>query len=163
MSAQLAAYGGLAALQLAGGYFAAQNIRATAELNKDIADMNAEFAELDAYDAELEGYGQATRYQSVIDNTLAEQQTILAAKDVDTNYGSASSIAKESKFMGELNLMEIQKQGQMQALGYSRQARDYRLSADMNYADSKIKAGQAMFSSVTSAAQTGLTGYQRSR
>lgn len=163
MAAQAALYGGLAALQLAGGYFASQNIKATAELNRDIANMNAEFAELDAYDSELEGYGEATRYQSVIDNTLAEQQAALTAADVDVSYGSAASIQEESKFMGELNKMEIEKQAQEKALGYKRQARDIRLGSTLEYGDAKTRAGQAMFGAVTGAAQTGLTGYQRSK
>lgn len=163
MSAQAALYGGMAGLQLAGGYFASQNIKATAELNRDIADMNAEFAELDAYDAELEGYSAQARYQGVIDNTLAEQSAIMNAQDIDVNYGSAASVAAETKFTGEMNLMEIEKQAQMQALGYTRQARDIRLGSEMNYADSKTRAGQAMLSGITSAAQSGLTGYERSK
>lgn len=163
MSVQAAGYGALAGLQLAGGYFASQNIKATAELNRDIADMNAEFAELDAYDSELEGYTRQARYQSVIDNTLAEQQAILAAQDVDVNYGSAASIAEETRFLGQLNLMEIQKQAQEEAMGYRRQARDYRMGSALDYADARGRAGQAIFSGVTGAAKSGLTGYERSR
>jgi hypothetical protein len=153
----------LAGAQLASGYFASQNIRATAALNKDIAEMNAEFAELDAYDSELEGMSAATRYQSVIDNTLAEQQTALAAADVDISYGSAASIGEETKFIGQLNQMEITKQAQEQALGYKRQSRDFKLSGFMQSAEGKSRASQAMASGITSAASTGLTGYERSR
>ena len=153
----------MAGMQLANGYFASQNIKATAELNRDIAEMNAEFAELDAYDAELEGFSAQARYQSVIDNTLAEQSAIMNAQDIDVSYGSAASIAEESKFTGKLNMMEIQKQAQEQALGYSRQARDSRLGGDMNYADAKSRASQAMMSGITSATQTGLSGYKRAK
>ena len=163
MAAQAYAAGGLAALQLAGGYFASQNIKATAELNRDISDMNAEFAELDAYDSELEGMTKQARYQHVIDNTLAEQSAIMLAQDIDINYGSAASIAAETKFTGQLNLMEIEKQAQQQALGFSRQARDINLSGALQYSDARTRAGSAMFSAVTGAAQTGLTGYERSR
>lgn len=163
MSVQAGLYGGMAALQLAGGYFASQNIKATAELNKDIADMNAEFAELDAYDSELEGVTRQGRYQSVIDNTLADQQAIMSAQDIDVNYGSAASIAKETKFTGQLNLMEIEKQAQQQALGYGRQVRDIRLGSEMQKAESKTRAGQALFSGITGAAQSGVTGYERSK
>ena len=163
MSAQAALYGGLAALQLAGGYFASQNIKDTAKLNRDIANMNAEFAELDAYDSEMEGYSRATRYQSVIDNTLSEQQALLTASDIDVNYGSAAEIQEETRFMGELNKMEIEKQAQEAALGYKRQARDFRIGGKLQYGADKTRAAQAMFSGVTSAAQSGLTGYQRSK
>ena len=163
MSAQIAAAGGLAALQLAGGYFASQNIKKTAKLNRDISEMNAQFAELDAYDAEVEGVSAQGRYQSVVDNTLAEQTAIMNAQDVDMNYGSNASIQAETKFNAQLNMMEIEKQAQMQALGYGRQARDIRLSGNMAMADAKTRAGQAIFQGVTSAAQTGLTGYERNK
>jgi len=115
MAAQMALYGGLAALQLTGGYFASQNIKATARLNQEIADMNAQFAELDAYDALLEGESEKARYQSVIDSVLGEQQAIMEAQGVDTSFGSAASISEETKFTAELNLMEIEKQAQERA------------------------------------------------
>lgn len=163
MAAQAALYGGIAALQLAGGYFAAQNIKEAAKLNREIAEMNAEFAELDAYESELEGYSAEARYQAVIDNTLAEQDVIMKAQDIDTSYGSAASISEETRFVGELNKMQIEKQAQEQALGFKRQARDYRLGGAMGEADARTKAGQVMFQSVIGAAQTGLTGYKASK
>jgi hypothetical protein len=163
MAAQAYLYGGMAALELAGGYFAAQNIKRTADLNQDISDMNAQFAELDAYDAEVEGWGAQARYQSVIDNTLSEQRTRMLAQDIDVNYGSAAAIQEETKLTGQLNLMEIQKQANQAALGYKRQARDTRLGGALAYGDAKARAGQAMFSSVAGATKTGLTGYERSK
>lgn len=163
MAAQMALYGGLAALQLAGGYFASQNIRETAKLNQEIADMNAEFAELDAYDAKVEGLTEQARYQSIIDKTLGEQQLIQTAQDVDVNYGTAATVQAETKFTAEMNLMEIEKQAQEKALGYKRQARDYRMGGVLQRADAESKAGQVMLSSALGAAQTGLTGYGRSK
>lgn len=160
---QAALYGGLAGLQLAGGYFASQNIKETAKLNKKISDMNAQFAELDSYDALNEGHAEATRYQSVIDNTEAQQSAQMNAEGIDTSYGSASSVKSETHFLGEINKMEIEKHAQEQALGFRRQARDYRTTGAMELADGKTRAGQAMFSGITSAAQTGLTGYSRSK
>jgi hypothetical protein len=153
----------MAAMQIASGYFASQNIKATAELNRDIANMNAEFAELDAYDAELEGYSAQARYQGVIDQTLGEQQAALTAADVDVNYGTNASIQEETRFIGRLNLMEIEKQAQQQALGYKRQARDFILGGDLAYSDAMFKASSAMSQGIAGAAQTGLSGYQRSR
>lgn len=157
------AYAALAGLQLAGGYFASQNMRETAKLNQEISDMNAEFAELDAYDAVTEGFTQQARYQAVIDETLGEQQLIQTAQDIDVNYGSASAVREETKFTAELNLMEIQKQAQEKALGYKSQARNIKSQASLDRADADAKAGQVMFNSVVGAAQTGISGYKRSR
>ncbi|MCK5641238.1 MAG: hypothetical protein KAJ19_10585, partial [Gammaproteobacteria bacterium] len=118
----MAAAAGLAAFQLAGGYFAAENIRETARLNQDIAEMNAEFAELDAYDAEIEGFSAVARYQGVVDATLGTQQAELAAADVDVNFGSAASIQEETRFIADMNKMEIINQAEEKALGYEREA-----------------------------------------
>lgn len=154
-------YAAMAGFQLVSGYFASQNIRDTAELNRDIAEMNAEFAELDAYDAQLEGHNKKTRYQATIDNTIADQKTIMEAQGVDSGFGSAASIASETEFVGKLNLMEIEKAAQEQALGYKRQARDFRLGGKLNYGNAMARASQAMTSGITSAMKTGLTGYER--
>jgi len=151
---------GLAALQLAGGYFASQNIKESARLNQDIANMNAEFAELDAYDAITEGYTQQARYQTVIDQTLSEQNLALAAADVDINYGTAATMVDETKFTGQMNLMEIQKQAEEKALGYKAQARSFLSAGAMNRADAEAKAAGVMFNSVVGAAQSGLSGYK---
>lgn len=156
------AYAALAGLQLAGGYFASQNIKESARLNQDIANMNAEFAELDAYDAITEGYTEQARYQSVIDQTLGEQQLIMAAQDVDVSYGTASSVQAETNFTAQLNLMEIEKHAQEKALGYKTQARQIKTGGVMQAAEAKTRAGQAMFGAVTGAAQTGISGYRRS-
>jgi len=150
----------MAAMQLANGYFASQNVKATAELNREIAEMNAEFAELDAYDAEIEGYSAQARYQSTIDNTLAEQKTMMLAQDIDVSYGSAASIADETNFNGQLNMMEIKKQAQEGALGYTRQARDMRLNGSLAYGDAQAKASAIMGDAIVSATKTGLSGYK---
>lgn len=155
------AYAAIAGLQLAGGYFASQNIKETAKINQEIADVNAQFAELDAYDAIVEGYTEQARYQEVIDQTLGEQQLLQTAQDIDVNYGTAAAKQEETKFIGELNLMEIQKQSQERALGYKSQARDIRSQSALDTAAAKTKAGQAMFNSVMGAAQTGISGYRR--
>lgn len=156
-------YAGLAGLQLAGGYFAADNIKKTAALNASIAEMNAEFAELDAYDAKIEGYSAQARYQTIIDQTLSDQTTVLAAADVDINYGSAAEVRDESRFIGEINKMEIEKQAQEKSLGYEQQASQYRMGGALNTASSKVDIFNAKFQGITGALGTGLTGYQRNR
>jgi hypothetical protein len=155
-------YAAMAGYQLVSGYFAAQNARETADLNRDIANMNAEFAELDAYDAKLEGHNKKSRYQGVIENTLADQRTMMEAQGMDSSFGSAASIQAESKFVGELNLMEIEKEAQERVLGYKRQARDFKMGGALAYGNGMARASQIMTESIASAAKTGLTGYERS-
>jgi len=149
-----------AAMKIADGYFASQNAIATAKLNEDIYEMNKEYAELDAYDSLVEGEAAQARYQSVIDNTLAEQSAIMKAQDIDTSYGSAASVAAESSFAGQLNLMDIQKQAQMKALGYQTEARNIALAGGMKNTQDMYKAGEQMRSGIQSGIQTGLSGYK---
>jgi len=163
MSGLAALYGAQAGLQLAAGYFAAENIKATAELNRDIAEMNAEFAELDAYDAEIEGYTAQAKYQKVIDQTLSDQQLALSAANIDTSFGTAGAIREESKFIADLNKMEIEKRAQERTLGYEREARAIRMGSTLDFSQAQARASQVMFQSVLGASQSGLTGYQRSR
>lgn len=157
------AYAGLAGLQLAGGYFAAQNIKRVAELNNDIADMNAEFAELDAYDAAIQGETEQAKYQSIVDATLAEQTALFAATDVEIGYGSADAIQEETEFIAELNKMEIENQANAQALGYAREARQFRVGGFLGTLSASQEAAAVKFQAVAAAGKTGLTGYQRSR
>lgn len=149
----------MAGLQLAGGYFASQNIKEVAKLNKEISDMNAEFADLDAHDAELDGLSARASYQSVIDQTLGKQQAELTAAGVDVTYGSAADIQKETRFIAELNKMEVVKQAQEQSLGFKRQARNIRLGGFLNEQQAKGQAADVMFNSAAGAASTGLSGY----
>lgn len=153
----------IAAFQLASSYFAAQNARDTAELNHDIARMNAEFAELDAHDAIIDGESAVARYQSVVDQTLSQQRAVLAAADVDTTYGSAAEVTKETRFIADLNRMEIEKQAQEKALGYKRQARDFRLQSDLNLAAEEGRASaieaQGLTNALGTVSRADFTGY----
>lgn len=163
MSAQAAFYGSMAALDLVGGYFASQNIRATAQLNQEIAEANAEFAELDAYDAIVEGESLQARYQSVVDQTLSDQNAIAGLQGVDTGFGTAGAIQAEDSFIAELNLMEIEKRAREQSLGYENQAANLRTQGLLQRSQADIKADTALFQSVASATGKGITGYERSR
>lgn len=158
-----AAYGALAGLQVAAGYFAADNIRNTAKLNQEIADMNAEFAELDAYDAEIDGYSEVARYQTVVDATLGEQQAQLAAADVDLSFGTAASIQQETRFIADMNKREILNNAEERALGYEREGKEFRFKGFLGVSEGEQRASAARFAGISSGAQTGISGYRRSR
>ena len=150
----------MASLQLAGGYFAAQNAKETARINGEISDMNSEFADLDAYDAQIEGYSLKSRYQSVVDKTLSTQRTNLAAADVDLQYGSAAEIQKETRFTAEMNKMEIDKQAEERALGFRQQSRDYQVQGAMTRSAGSAEASAYMFQGLTSVANTYASNYR---
>lgn len=153
----------MAAVQLASSYFAAQNARDTAQLNNEISEWNAEFAELDAHEAILEGETQVAQYQAVIDQTLSDQTVAFAVNNVDADYGSAAAVTKETKFIGQLNRMEIEKQAQEKALGYKQEARAFRLQGDINRIADENRASQIQAAGITSSLSTlagaDFTGY----
>lgn len=157
-------FGGLAGLQLIGGHYAAKNTKETAALNADIEDMNAEFAELDAYDARIDGFSEQARYQSVVDKTLGEQTAILAAQDIDLSAeGTAQQIQKETRFIAELNKLEIQNDASQRALGYKREARGFKIRGFLERLQGNIRASDIKFQTLLSAAETGISGYEKSR
>jgi len=149
----------MAGLQVVGGYFKSEAAKESAKLNRKISEMNAEFAELDAYNAKTEGFGEIARYQKVIDQTLSEQQANLAAADVDVNYGSAADIQSESRFIGEMNKMEMEKQAEEGAAGFKQQASQYRMNAGIAYARETAVAKQHLTQGLMQGASTGLSGY----
>lgn len=151
----------IAALELAGGYFASQNIKDTAKINRDVANMNAEFAELDAYDALLSGETAKSKYQSLVDQTLSDQNTIFAAQGIDSGFGSAKDIQDETRFIADLNKMEIEKQYEEQALGYERESRGITMRSHLDYSRQLQRSSDVMFKSITNAAKTGTKEYGR--
>ena len=147
-------------LQLASGYFKAQNMRRAGKLNSKIAEWNAEYAELDAYDAIVGGQTKKARYQSVVDQTLSTQTANIAAADVDINYGSIADVQAETRFTAELNKMEFDKQAQEQALGYRQQARSYRTQGSLQRMKTDSAAADAQFAGIAGAANTYASGYK---
>ena len=151
----------MTAFDLAGNYFAAENIKETAALNKDIADMNAEFAELDAYDAELDGVSEEARYQVMVDQTLADQRLAFAVQDIDVSFGTAADQVSEARFMSELNKMEIEKHAQDVAAGFETQARQFRMGGAMQAAQGEQRAADTIFRGISGAAKTVIGGASR--
>lgn len=154
---------GLAGLQLLSGFHQAEMIRRGAKLQQAINNMNAEFAEIDAYDAEVAGFTEAGRYESVIDSTVGEQRAGYAAQNVDVNFGTAKEVQEETKFTGFLNQLDMLRQGRERAKGYKTEARNLRLGGQFTRMQGDMDASIAIRSGVVSAAQTGLSGYARSK
>lgn len=153
----------LAAFQIFSGAQQAESIRKNAELSQQVNDMNAKYAELDAYNAEISGYSNVARYENVIDSTVSQQKSALAANDTDVNFGTASQIQAETKLNGFLNKLDIKNQAHAQALGYMNQARNYRLAGEAAVAQGELNANATQNAALINAGGTVLSGYARSR
>lgn len=154
---------GLAGLQIWSGYQTAELIRDSARLQGQINDMNAGFAELDAYNSEVQGFSETARYQTTIDQTVSGQRVAFAAQGVDVSYGTAKEVQNESKLTGFLNQLDIQYQARQKAAGFHREARNIRLGGAMSNLSSEREASSAIRSGIFGAAQTGLSGYARTK
>lgn len=151
----------MAAYQVISGYQQAEIIREQARLKQEVDDMNAEDADIDAYNAEKYGFTESARYQSVIDQTIGSQRSVLAAQDVDVNYGTAAQKQSETRVTGYFNMLEMQRRGKERALGYKKEGRNIRLGSTFSRQQGEINASAAINHGITSAANTGVSGYTR--
>lgn len=155
------AYLALGGLQLWSGLQQAEQIRANARLTERIGQMNARFAEIDAYEAEKMGYSEAARYQSVVDDVISDQRTIMAANNIDITEGTAKELQEESRLTGFLNTLDLQKAARAKALGLKIEASNMRLGVDLNRIQSDINADASVRAGVMGAARYGVEAYRR--
>lgn len=155
------AYAVLAGYQILSGMQQADAIRENAKITKQINELNAQYAEVDAWNAEQTGATEESRYQTTIDKTLAAQKVGLAAQDVDVNFGTAAEIQAETKLTGFLNQLDIRNQAHAKALGYTAQARNYRMGGAMQSIEAEAKATATRNTAIIGGASTSLTGYEK--
>lgn len=155
-------YGALAGLQVLNGLNQASLIRGQAELNKQIADMNIELAQIDQFEAIADGMTQEARYQTVIDTIRSQQEAVFAARNVNSDFGTAADVVQETELNGFLNKLDIQNAAFAKAAGIKREIGSMRLQSFMNQQQAEINANATIQTSLIQAAGTGLSGYQKS-
>lgn len=152
---------GLGGLQAASAFQQAEIIRRNADLKSQVDDMNAQFAELDAYKAEQYGYTQASRYGSMVDQTVGEERSKYADQNVDVGYGTAAQVQKQSRFTGYLNEVDMIQQAREKAMGLRQQAESYRLSGSAATAQGALDSGATEAAGLMQGGATSLSGYKR--
>lgn len=159
MSLEVAA--ALAAFQLYSANRNARMLMDQNELTSRVNELNAEELEIDAFEAEKMGHTRASRYQSVIDATIGQQKVINAAQGVDTTSGTAADLVEENRLVGQLNLMDIIKQAELDARGIKNQAFNLRLNIGAANAQTAVTASNTRTAGVFNAGSTLLSGYGR--
>lgn len=154
---------GLAGFQLLSSAQQAESLRESAQLYREIDELNAGYAEVDAWKAEQEGYTQEARYQSVIDQTIANQRATLISQDVDVNFGTAKALIEESKVTGFLNKLDIRNQAHQQALGYLDQAHNYRIQGALRTSQAAFDAASTKSAGLMNAGSTFISGYSKTK
>jgi len=149
-------------IQIVSGLIQADLVRNQGEINRRIAEMNAQWAEVDAWEVEKFGFTQASRYQTVIDQTIGEQRAAMAAKNVDLSFGTAAQIQEEARLTGFLNQLDLIQEARQQAMGIRAQAANYRLGGASAIANANLQATSAIIQGLAGATETGFrwAGYK---
>lgn len=122
-----------------------------AALNRKVAELNATNAEHDAYESVRQGLSKKASYQNQARDVIKSQDVLYAYADVDTSFGTAKSIQEQTKLNGMLNATDITNAAYAKALGYNRQALNYRTQGAMNEAAVVNQANSNLTSAVISA------------
>lgn len=154
-------YAGVAGLQILNGLNQASLIRQQAAINKQVADMNVELARIDQFDAIADGMSQTARYQGVIDTVTAAQEARFAAAGVDSSYGTAGDISRESKLNGFLNTIDIQNAAYSKAAGFEKEIQNINLQSRMAEQQAAINANATTQTAIIQGATTMLSGYSK--
>lgn len=149
----------LAAYQAVSALKQADEIRQSAELTNRLNEVNAKYADIDAYETEKFGFTEAASYQPNIDKTLAAQRSGYASQNVDINFGTAADVQEETKLVGNLNILDIQNQARMKALGFKQQAANIRSGMSVTKSQAEINSNSVASSGVTNAAGTAFRGW----
>jgi hypothetical protein len=152
-------YAAIAAYTVISGLSNSKKQKEQAKRNREIAEFNAKLIEKDALDTEKFGYTQSSRYLGTIDAVIGNQRTALAAANVDVSQGTAAAIQEESKNIGFLNALDIERQARLKAQKLRQQASLVRQGGQMAYQQGQMDANATATASVINAANTAVTGY----
>jgi hypothetical protein len=119
-----------AAVTMAGQYAQGQGAYTNAKYEEAAAKANAGYAAQQAKDSnELTGQEAARRYREA-GQLEGQQQAAMAANGIDTTFGSAVDVQRDSKKIASEDVQNIYTQGARRSMGYLVDAYDYRLKAD---------------------------------
>ena len=122
-----------------------------AALKREIAELNARAAERDAFEAVRIGLGKKANYMACAEDVVQKQNVIFAYADVDTSFGTARQLQEETRLIGRLNAADISNAAYAQALGYKRQALNYRLNSQLQSSAVEAQSAQNLTASVIQA------------
>lgn len=114
---------------MGGQYMQGQSAYTNAKYQEAAAKANAGYAAQQAKDSnELTGQEAARRYREA-GQVEGQQQATMAANGIDTTFGSAVDVQRDSKMIAAEDVQNIYTQGARRSMGYLVDAYDYRLKA----------------------------------
>lgn len=116
----------------AGQIQAAQAQSQAAEYNAKIGEMNARISERRARDAIERGKSEEQRKRLEVSRILGQQQTAMAANNVDLTFGSPLDTIVDTAVMGELDALTIRSNTYREAYDREVDAANQRAGAQLN-------------------------------
>lgn len=102
-----------------------------AESQAQQLEYNAGIADLQSADAEQRGLEEEQRFRSQVRGLVGTQRAGMAGQGVDVSSGSAADVQADTAYLGELDARKIRANAQREAWGYSVEASDLRMGADV--------------------------------
>lgn len=134
--------------------------QAAAESDADRLEWNAEYARLTALDTIDRGAEEEAKFRSSVRGLIGSQRAGYAAQDVDVAFGSATDVQADAEFLGELDALTLRNNVQREAYGYTAQAEDLLMQADVTRKSgaAAARAGRAAGSAAYWTAATSILG-----
>jgi hypothetical protein len=103
----------------------------SAQSEAAVLEYNAKVADLQAQDAIARGNEEENRYRTQVRGLVGSQRVAGAASNVDVGFGSALDVQVDTARQGELDALTIRNNAAREAWGYSVQAEDTRMRAQI--------------------------------
>jgi hypothetical protein len=119
-----------------------------------VADQNAKLANDQARDSIQNTNLEAQRRYRDLSQTKGMQQAAMAANGIDTNFGSAADVQRDTAMIGAEDVAQIYKGGNERTKGFDINAFNYRSEA----AADRAKASGALLKGIMDGFSTALSG-----
>lgn len=119
-----------------------------------VADQNAKLANDQARDSIQNTNLEAQRRYRDLSQTKGMQQAAMAANGIDTSFGSAADVQRDTAMIGAEDVAQIYKGGNERTKGFDINAFNYRSEA----AADRAKASGALFKGIMDGFSTALSG-----
>lgn len=123
-------------------------------------EFNSALLDEDKFSIVKDGQNMISQYVTQVDQVFAKQDAIMNYLDIDSSFGTAATIKKESKLIKATNVMQMEEQARNKALGIDRQQRQMEMQALLGVQASKIQQQQlqatGVFKTVMGGAKIGM-------
>jgi general stress protein YciG len=119
------------AINAYGQYKAGKAAKSAGESEAQQQEFNAQVAELQAQDALGRGAAEESRFKTGVRLLIGRQRAGFSGQGVDVGVGSAADVQADAAYLGELDAAQIRRNAEREAWGFTVEAADRRMAADV--------------------------------